>query len=480
MRRRGAQTLQGRPEGACKPHESCGLLVPIPAGSDLARTSHYLDVSISDVAANAATDDSYGFGVRDFASGPPLGGSLQMVFLDFSRDRSGGSDTDFLEDLREYGLSSVATPQGQSFEQQMRDWVVAEILERVHPYYGRNPDGSPGLNAVNIQFVDTQPGGPHTLLCVGGESLQGTSVLGSVTFDENNLDTEDSQCGGQPIFGVFPQAIDNLWGSEADYHAVFDPVDPGEGGVAAGEDPLDPVVLDPLFDPDTATSALLARWREIETAVETFAQLLATATAHETGHYLGLTAPGAAPAGLFGGESGPNLEHNVKASMVGVPAENYVMNRGGTFTFAEMTGFGGEPLPVLRGMNWAYLRDRVAPNDHVKGLFAAPGLHSVSPNPAVLPGSGSVTLTFCGENFFDDADPDTPPPRVFLEDATNSFEVPAIALIADSDCETSDPELETRATGMINNSNVIPGTYDVRYESPDDQTVTLVSGLVVQ
>ena len=38
----------------------------------------------------------------------------------------------------------------------------------------------------------------------------------------------------------------------------------------------------------------------------------------------------------------------------------------------------------------------------------------------------------------------------------------------------------TGVTGEYFILQVPPGTYDVRYESPDDQTVTLVSGLVVQ
>ncbi|MCH8962236.1 MAG: hypothetical protein IH820_13190, partial [Bacteroidetes bacterium] len=120
--------------------------------------------------------------------GPPLG-NLQTLFLDFDQNRSGGGDIDFLEDLREYGLSSDATAQSQALEPLMRFWVVTEILARIHPYYGRAPNGDPGPDAANIVFVGTEPqSGTYSVLCVGGESVQGGSFLGAASLDENNLE----------------------------------------------------------------------------------------------------------------------------------------------------------------------------------------------------------------------------------------------------------------------------------------------------
>ena len=121
----------------------------IPAGSDLARTTHNLLASIADAAGNVA-EASYGFAVRDFAYGPPLG-NLQTIFLDFDQDRSLGPEIDFLEDLRSFGLSSSADP---AIESLMRDRLVGEIVARVHPYYGRESEGSPGPDAANVVFVE--------------------------------------------------------------------------------------------------------------------------------------------------------------------------------------------------------------------------------------------------------------------------------------------------------------------------------------
>lgn len=429
----------------------------IPAGSELARTSHYLSVSVRDVAGNQASGD-YGFAVRDFDFGEPLG-NLQTIFLDFDQDRSLGPEIDFLEDLREYGLSSSSAP---ALESQMRDWVVSEILARVHPYYGRNPDGSPGPDAANVVFVDTPPAGDHSRLCVGGESYQGGAFLGSASLDVNNLDETSDECGPIPVYGVFPQAMDNLWGANAELHAAFDPLDPGAGGVPVGEDPLDAVVLDPGWNAFAATQAEIDRYGAIVAAVEAFSQVLATAIAHETGHSLGLTAPGPAPGGLWGGTSGGSKDHNV-ATAGGTPSQNYLMNPGGSFSFEEMTGLGGSSLPVFRPLSWAYLRDRIVINPSVTGLFPAPSISSVSPSPAVYQG-GSVQITVTGENFFG---------------------TPVIELAAVGD-PTPNPVLNvmlldsTTLVGDLLQFLVPPNTYEVRLVNPDDQIVVAPDPLVVQ
>ena len=50
-----------------------------------------------------------------------------------------------------------------------------------------------------------------------------------------------------------------------------------------------------------------------------------------------------------------------------------------------------------------------------------------------------------------------------------------------ADCDgTPVPDPPNVVRGVINMFNVLPGTYDVRLENPDGQSVTLVGGLVVQ
>jgi hypothetical protein len=431
----------------------------IPAGSDLARTSHYLTVSIRDAAQNLALD-TYGFAVRDFKFGSPMGGGLQTIFLDFTRDRSLTPEIDFLEDLRGYGLSSSADPQ---LEASVRDRVVSEILARAHPFFDRYPDGSPGADPVNLVFTDIDPGlGQRSRICVGGESALGASYLGASDLDENNQNKASDDClFGAPNFGVFPQAIDNLWGSDADYHAAFDPLDPDEGGTAVGDDPLDAIVLDPAFDPDGASPEELIRWYLIDNAIDAFSQLLASVITHETGHLLGLVAHGPTPGGLFGGDEGALADHNVSAAG-GTPDANFLMNVGGSFSFNEMTGRGDSPLPVFRALNWAYLHDRIAPNPNVTELLPPPEIHSVSPNPAVP--NPQLEVTVHGAHFV------SPVSVRFLREGDPTPNLLLSPVLVDSGT----------ITGTITTYTVPPALYDVEVISGDDQSAMLSEGLLVQ
>jgi hypothetical protein len=432
----------------------------VPAGSNLPRTTHYLTVAIQDAAGNPA-QAVYGYAVRDFAYGPQLE-NLNTFYLDFTRNRSLGAEVDFIEDLREFGLSTAAAP---AIETSMRDRVISEIVARVHPYYGRLPDGSPGPDPVNVVFVAAPPGGAPSVLCIGGQSTLGGSYLGASVLDVQNLNESDDNCGTTPAFGVFPQAIDNLWGANAEYQATFSPLDPGLGGTPVGAHALDPIVTNPGFDPETGTPAEVLRYDQIEDAIDGFSQTLATAIAHEAGHMLGLVAHGAAPPGLWGGTSGGKADHNVTVVGYNDPPENYIMNRGTSFSFEEVAGRNGTPLPVFRALNWAYLRDRIALNTQVTGLYPAPTLTSVSPNPAIYPSGGqTVALTIQGTNF---------------------LATPVVELIRDGD-PTPDALLGvvfvsgTTVTGTINKFVHPPALYDVRLSNGDGQVVTLVDGLLVQ
>ena len=441
------------------PSPTRGLYV-VPQGSDLPRTSHYLTVSIEDAAGNPA-QTVYGFAVRDFRFSAPMG-SQQNLHLDFEQDRSLGSEIDFLEDLREFGLSSTAD---LALEAHVRDRIVSEILARAHALYGRNADGSPGPDPVNIVFNDSEPTGTYARLCVGGESPVGPQYLGLALLDSENMIDNENTCAS-PQFGVFPHAIDNLWGGQASYQQVFNPVDADLGGTPIGEDPLDAEVLAPDFDPGQATPEQLVRWNDVEAAITSFSSLLGTIVAHETGHLLGLTAHGAPPAGLYGGSSGANTDHNV-TSYGTTPTENFVMNAGGSFSFDDLTGGGGQPLPVFRPLSWAYLRDRIVLNRFVTGLFPPPVLSQLTPNPAVYPaGQYTVDITISGEDFLA-----TPTVRVLREGSPTWDTVNDVIFI---DSRT--------LTGTLNSYVVLPdpNPYDVRVTNPDGQEVTLVDGLEVQ
>ena len=289
----------------------------------------------------------------------------------------------------------------------------------------------------------------------------GGAFLGAATMDVNNITEVEDECGIGHIFGVFPQAIDNLWGGDPGFQAIFDPLDPATG-TPVGDDPLDAIVTSPSFDPGTATALELARWNEIEAAVAAFAQMVAGGAAHETGHLLGLVAHGAPPGGLHGGTGGGSTDHNVTPGGA-TPAGNFLMNQGGAFSFDEIAGQNGQALPAFRPLNWAYLRDRLVLDSRVTGLFPAPTLTSVSPSPVVLGGQPQV-VTITGTHF---------------------MATPEIELLLDGDPTPNPLMAETwidpqTVTAVVNPVFVPPGIQDVQLTNPDGQVVILLDGLEVQ
>lgn len=434
----------------------------VPAGADLARTSHFLNVSVRDAAGNEV-DGSYGYAVRDFAYGAPLA-DLQTIFLDFEQDRSLGPETDFTEDLRAYGLSSAAKPM---FENSARYVISALIVERVNAYYTQNGPGS-APDPVNVVFTETLPTGSHSRLCVGGESSSGPLYLGATIQDDQNLNEASDNCHLAAAYGVFPQAIRALWGANAEFQAVFAPFDVAQGGTPLGEDPADPYILSLASEGELEDLLLVSgRPSDIANAVGAFVQVVATAIAHEAGHMLGLTAQGDAPAGLFGGTAGASTDHNVTATG-SVPTANYIMNRGNSFTFEEMSGRQGTPLPVFRELNWAYLHDRVALNDELTSLEVGPQLHAIAPDPAVYSGPFTpLTLTITGENF--QAQPTQPSVQLIVEGDPTPNVVTGVQVI---DSQT--------ITGQIHPLLVPAALYDVRVLNPDGQEVVVADFLDVQ
>jgi len=432
----------------------------VPAGSDLARTSHYLTVSLRDVAGNLA-QQTYGFAVRDFPFGPPMA-NPQVVFLDFDQDRSGGPEVDFVEDMRALGLSSTAAPDQETAT---RDELVEAIVLRAQRVYGYEPDGTPGADPVNVTFVSDAPTGTHARICVGGRSSAGAAYLGAVSLDVHNVNETQVSCG--PSQGVFPSAIAVLWGGDAAFQAAFDPLDPDRGGTPFGEHPLDEIITAPDFDLAVATAEERARLIAVLNAMDAFSRVVANAIAHEAGHGFGLTAPGPAPAGLFGGEAGGALDHNVTPGGQ-TPSANHLMNAGASFGFEAFAGRGGFPLPTFRPLNAAYLRDRIVISPNVTGLFPPPVVTGVSPDPLVYPGPYTGTqITIHGESFLETTGP--PLVQLLTEGDPTPNKVQVVVFV--------DPQT---LTGTIDPFSVPPGLYDVRVTNPDGQMDVLVDAVQVQ
>ena len=136
------------------------------------------------------------------------------------------------------------------------------------------------------------------------------------------------------------------------------------------------------------------------------------------------------------------------------------MNSGSTFSFEEISGFAGTPLPAFRMLNWAYLRDRIVLDDSVTDLSDGPTITSVSPNP-ITP---TAMLTVTGTNF-----EATPAIHLLIEGDPTPNLLVGIAFV---DAET--------VTGFVKSSSNPPGVYDVMVTNPDGQSVTAIDALTVQ
>lgn len=398
---------------------------------------------------------TYGVAVRNWAVTPPIG-TAQKAFLDFGQDRDGIGGNDFDEDLRAFGLGSLSGP---SLSATVRATVIARALADIRAFYGQNADGTLGTDPVTVAFSSTTATGA-TRICVGGEDPTGGVSFGLTPYDKNNVQTYTDTCALSPNYGIFPREFLYFQGNP-NFQAAFNPLRSAAGGVPVGEHPLDATVLAAGFDPSIAPPAEAARWSAIDTGVSTFSRFVATITAHEAGHTLGLTASGAAPGGLWGGYSGAGAYHDLTVTG-GIPTQNYLMKQGSGFTYEQIVGAAGTALPWFREIDAAYLRNQLMLKSNITAFNPPPALTSVTPNPAVYAG-GTATIMLHGANFYGT-------PLVLLRrTGVSPKQVQNITLINASTLQ-----------GTINQFQVGTGTFDVEVTNPDDQQIVLPGGLTVQ
>jgi len=378
---------------------------------------------------------------RHPTAGPPLA-DPQWVQLDFAADPDGDGQPDLPGDLDALGLLA-ADPE---LADAVIDWIVAEIVSRTQAFFDTpNPSGLPGGDAADIVFDSGPPGsGPFTRICVGGADPSGQGVIGNLMFDPVNSKKDEVACDTFLPSGVFPREILGYSGSSV-FGAAFGPV----LAVPVGEDPRDPTVLGPGFDPDDPEQ--LARFLDIEAAVSALAQTVATVTAHETGHAIGLVPRGEPGGGLFGGRGGSVDTHNVTPAGE-TPAASFLMNEGKSFSFAELSGYGGASLPTFRELNFAYLRGRLVLDSRVTGLYPAPVLDGCTPAQVSLRDSSVVSYTCTGEGF--------------VATPSLTFEGP-VMLALWSETLVSSEEMTAGFSAL----QLAPGTYDLSFENGDGQTV---------
>jgi hypothetical protein len=395
------------------------------------------------------------FAVRAFPGAPPIGEG-QKIWLDFASDRDAVPGPDFAVDLESFGLATAANPSVAALAEARVEAAVLDRLAEIYHEADGNRLGAPDPVAVDFFAYDPGPG-DVTRICVGGEDPSGGWVIGNVQIDPNNSRRSGAECATLPPTGIFPREL--LWFTgQGAFQQAFDALRPAAGGTPIGGHPLDVLLLDPAFDPANAGPEAAARWAAIHGAIDAFAAALGTVIGHEVGHALGLVPAGPPGGGLFGGTSGSLVTHDATPAGTS-PSENFVMCAGNTYSFARLAGLEGQPRPVMRALDYAYLRDRVVVDARVTGLFMPPRADSVSPAGVA---AGSVTeVRVAGAEFR----------------ATPSMRLENGSLVAHLQGESFVSASEVR--GFVLASQAVPGTYDLVVENPDGQIARLAAAITV-
>ena len=279
--------------------------------------------------------------IRPFSGGPPIG-SRQIIHFDFSVDRDSDGRADFEQDLEQLGLASPAHPEiTKRFATRIAERALARVERAFDADWDPNRTGNP-RDPVAARFqlasVELESERPFTTrICVGGRDPAQPDSVGHVRFDSRNARRAGAECTGGETAGLFPGAL-GIYKESGLYREIMAPFDAATGGAPFAGDP--------------------GRLESVNRAVAVLGEVLGTLMAHETGHALGLVAPGRPGVGLFGGDTGETYAHAVEPE--DAPSrELSLMDPGRRFRFEELAGTSAQGELRFRPLDYAYLRDRV-------------------------------------------------------------------------------------------------------------------------
>jgi hypothetical protein len=339
-----------------------GLSYLLPAEQALAPGSYTVTASVRDLSGNRAISKVLPFRVAAATAEVLPFERTQVVWVRFDLDRNGNGRSDFEDDLVDLGLIAAGDPAGTNatMVRVLREGIFAQV----NRLCGRAPNGAPlGPESVPLRLTHRRPPGvPHMQIACGGLDPEGSSnrsygaestgTLGRAYFDYRNSAVNELNIASVPGLGVFPG---EMFLFQARIHIQVYPsfvttfarrflkLSPHMGGIPAGSDPLDAVVLAPGFDVGSATSAQRARYDTVFGAADDWATAVGIILAHEIGHSVGLVADGRLPRGLHGDRS----LHNEYSTVLDVMA----------------SAVGYDAMVSLeyryRDLNLAYLRQRL-------------------------------------------------------------------------------------------------------------------------
>ena len=355
----------------------------VPTTVQFPQTAVTLTAIVADVSGLSSTPSEFSFTVRPFS---PLlqpfettTNPSQLWFLDFSRDlesydtsaTSGGRSvdviagsngtSDFEDLLAVVGLLSETPIGNVQGEADSNTVVLGRLKSEVLDSLATLHDGA------NISFTLTQPSGSfgtnasvaydslgYSAISIAGQSST-AGVLGLAIFDPSNTtqnnNTITSLSGTDERLGVFLHTIfDAGMGppSSSNFRTTFGPFIPSLSGVPIGDDGQDGLrLLGTLSD---------ARADEIDDALGSLARFIATVTAHECGHSVGLVTNGPMPVGLYGDDNvnfpGSANGHIRNVSLFPSGATN-LMSPSLSFTSATSSA------TQFNTLNKAYLQEQV-------------------------------------------------------------------------------------------------------------------------
>ena len=340
---------------------------------------------VVDASGLSSTPSTFSFTARAFnASTQPFEtttNASQVWFLDFSRDEEsyttstpGGQAqvditatanavNDFDDLMQIVGLTSatpLANVQGSNNSNVVvLDRIKAALLADLASYY----------TGANVTFTLTAPSGSFngsssvtyaslgfSQIAISGASTT-NGVLGLAIFDPSNTAQNDNTKlnfptgSGAQRLGVFLHTIIDSGVGQANstlFRTTYDSFTPVNGGTPIGEAAQDADRLNSIVNDSRTT--------EIDTAVALMARFIATVTAHECGHSVGLVVDGAMPNGLYGDDAtnfpGSASGHIRNTSLFPVGATN-LMSPSLNFTLATSSS------TAFNTLNMAYLREQV-------------------------------------------------------------------------------------------------------------------------
>jgi len=302
---------------------------------------------------------------------------------------------DFLEDLRTVGLGSpVPLPAFSEMtcgdhtggSECLARTLLELVRENSYVNYGCEPDGTKGIESVNVKFyIEGEPGAPDqaefdyqflqgeeeakafSMIGFGGGDLSKSLVGLSETCDERNIQNENNAkmgygCLTSSLVRYFWELLysdDNVYALAS--LALAD-ILPAMGGTAIGEMEGDHLVIDFSIPADELSPLSQERRMKVETILELLALGLGALTAHEMGHSLGLVPYGAPPSGLFGAEKKADFIENPDGSVghhIDTEGLNLMQAGPGSGNVSTLDPAYLTSTFFFNELNWAYLQGRI-------------------------------------------------------------------------------------------------------------------------